>query len=613
MLLHKLKKIFIGSPLATPVEGQGATLPKTKALAVLGSDVLSSIAYASEELLIALILVGSAALIWSIPIALLVVFLLFIVMFSYRQIVSSYPNGGGAYIVTKENLGHGLSLIAGASMGLAYVLSVAVSTAASVAVLGEVVPFVAFHPVLSSVFLVILITLLNLRGMRESSTLFTLPTYLFVLCCFALIGVGVFRFMKGEITPIAQANTLLDSSLFPSISFLFFLRAFASGCVAFTGIEAISTDVRYLQDPVEKSAKRVLSVLVILLATLFIGVTALVYFSGITPVYGKTVLVQLTELVFNEPWQRNVFFCATALILFMAANTSYTSFPILGSVLAYDRFLPRQFLIVGDRLVFSNSVFWLGLIAAVFVIAFRASVHNLLPVYLVSVFIGITLSQWGMVRHHLRTLKQGWRWGLTLNSLGAITTLTVFLIIFVARFSDKTWLIVFLIPATVFIFLRINRHYMTLAKQLTLANEKNKSELKKVSHVVVVPVSSTHRGVLEALKYALSIGNDVRACCVDIKHDSTERMKIEWQKWANAVPLFVLPSPYRSVIQPLVKYLDDVLETTQCDTITVVLPEFVTKHWWENILHNQTALMIRTALLFRKRCVVISVRYHLDS
>jgi len=389
------------------------------------------------------------------------------------------------------------------------------------------------------------------------------------------------------------------------------LRAFASGCSALTGIEAISNGIPLFRTPGQQNAKITLVWMSVILGVLFLCITALAHLYGVAPKEGETAVSLLAHSIFGNSAFYYLIQSSTALILILAANTSYADFPRLSSLLAKDRYLPRQLASVGDRLVFSNGILGLSLSAVLLIILFKGDTHLLIPLYAVGVFLSFTLSQAGMVLHHLRERDDGWVRSLCFNLLGAITTCVVLVVIASTKFLLGAWMVVFLIPILVLIFTRIHAHYLAVGRELSLIGQNPPGKLEPVKHTVIVPISGIHRGVIDALRYALSISPDVRACYVEIDSAATERMQVDWQKWAHEIPFVVLRSPYRSVIAPLLEYLDDVEQTTHGDMITVIIPEFVTSKWRYQILHNQTAFLIRAALLFRRGKVVTSVRYHL--
>lgn len=606
MTFSRIKRILLGEPLISHMVGE-LRLPKWKALAVLSSDALSSVAYATEEILIPLAAFGMAAMAWSIPIALGIAALLIILTLSYRQTIDAYPRGSGAYFVVKENLGTKAGLIAGAALMIDYVLTVAVSVAAGVENIASAFPMLRAHEPAAAAAIILFLMLLKLRGVRESSNLFSFPTYLFIFSFFAMIAVGFWRIFIGDWHPVAPVL----NETYAAVPAILVLRSFASGCAALTGVEAISDSVQVFRTPASRNAKTTLVWLALILGSLFLGISVLSHLYGVMPVVaGETTISLLARSVFQGHGFYYVVQGSAALVLFLAANTAYSDFPRVCSFLAKDRFLPRQMASLGDRLVFSNGIIGLSLIAVLLIFVFKDT-HHLIPLYALGVFISFTLSQSGMVRYHFRKRERRWVRSAVLNGIGALTTGSVLVVITATKFLHGAWMVILFLPVPVWIFLRIHRHYLSVGKELSLIGVAPPSKLTPLKHTVIVPISGVHRGVIEALRYALSISPDVRACYVEIDPAATERVRVEWQRWAHEIPFVVLKSPYRSVITPLLEYIDDLEQTMQGDMITIIIPEFITARWWHQILHNQTALLIRAALMFRPRKVVTSVRYHI--
>jgi hypothetical protein len=422
------------------------------------------------------------------------------------------------------------------------------------------------------------------------------------------MGVGAWKISRGEVTPSAP----IIHEIYPEIPILLLLRSFASGCAALTGVEAISNGVTVFREPSQKNAKTTLFWMSFILGSLFLGITLLAHVYGIVPKEGETAVSLLARAIFGEKGFYYVVQASTALILFLAANTSYADFPRLASLLAKDRFLPRQLASLGDRLVFSNGILGLSISATFLIIFFKGDTHHLIPLYAVGVFLSFTLSQIGMVIHHLKKKEKGWLKSLIFNALGGLTTFIVLIVIGYTKFIHGAWMVIVFIPILVFLFFQIHRHYNTVAKQLSSSALATPKGLEPVKHTAIVPVSGIHPGVMDALRYAISISRDVRACYVELDSTSTDRIKEQWKKWAPEVPLVILRSPYRSVIGPILEYVDDVEKITHDDTITLIIPEFVTSKWYHQFLHNQTAFLLRAALRMRKGKIVTSVRYHLD-
>ncbi len=612
-LITRFKRLLIGRPLRGRHGIHGfdeSGLPKWKALPVFSSDAFSSVAYATEEILLVLSAVSGAALVYSLPVAFSIAGLLVILTFSYRKVLQEYPSGGAAYLVASENLGTGAALLAASALLLDYIMTVAVSVSASVAALASALPSLSAHRPAVALMLLALITVLNLRGIRESTAWLTIPAYLFITSIATLVGFGLYEIAKGRFLPVAAPAVGVAAE---GVTIFLLIRAFASGCAALTGIETIASRVGSFRPPVVRNAKMTLTVASFVLCGLFLGVTYLARYHGVLPENDQTVLSSLAHVLFENQWPYFVVQFSTALILLFAANHAYASFPLLASMLAKDRFLPRQLASVGDRLVFSNAIVGLAMVAAALVVFFGASVHRLIPLYAVGVFLSFTLSQAGMVVHVYRRGVEGWWKPLLVCGFGALTTFCVLIVIAVGKFSQGAWVVMLLIPALVLLFTRIKRHYVAVGRELSLDGMEAPPNLQKLKHTVIVPVSGIHRGVIDALRYAVSISDDVRACYIELDPSKTEDVQREWNRWAHEIPFVILKSPYRSVIQPLIEYVNDVEEINHDDLVTVIIPEFVTARWSQRVLHNQTAWMIRTALAFRRNKVVTSVRYHLKT
>jgi amino acid transporter len=621
-MIGQLKRVVIGSPIETARQVH-ERLNKRTALAVFSSDAMSSSAYATEEILRHLALagpalVGAAAFNYAGPIAGLIALLLIIVVFSYRQTIAAYPKGGGSYIVCSENLGRFPGLIAGAALLTDYVLTVAVSISAGVFALTSLIRPLAPYSVLIAVIAIALIALANLRGLRESGALFAAPTYIFLAMVLAMVAYAGFRWVTGDTISITPPSGPVAgpgeiefgaTSEFEPVGIFLLMASFASGCAALTGIEAIADGVPAFRKPEARNARTTLVWMAVFLLTMFLGITWLSSY-GAVPSNEESILSQIGRGVFGEGILHTVLQFATAGILFLAANTAFADFPRLASFIARDRFLPRQFTSLGDRLVFSNGVVLLAVTSALLVVIFSAKVTQLIPLYAVGVFLGFTLSQAGMVRRWFRLKEPGWQRSAFFNGLGALTTFVVLCVIVIAKFLEGAWMVVLLIPAIVLVFLGIHRHYVNAAKQLSLEGLTPPQPLR---NTVVVPVSTLHRGVVNALAYAQSIAPDnVTAVHISLDDEQTTKLKQKWEKWGRGIPLVVLESPYRSLVRPLIRYLDEMDQRHDNDVITVVLPEFVPARWWHNLLHNQTAFLLKGALLFRKNRVVADVPYRLD-
>lgn len=607
MATVNLRRLLIGDPLATS-QAQHERLGKLKALAVFASDALSSTAYATEEILFVLILAGTGALTLSIPVAAAIAVLLLIVGTSYYQTIHAYPNGGGSYIVSKDNLGTLPGLVAGAALLVDYVLTVAVSIAAGVAALFSWLPFLLPYRIELAVAAVAIVTLINLRGVRESASVFAVPTYVFMFSVFILLGVGLFRYLTRTLAPVAS---LPPESVLPgeAVTAFFILRAFSAGCTALTGVEAISNGIPAFRKPESHNAGQTLIAMVLILGSMFIGITLLAHQIGAVPQEHETVLSQVARAIFGNNLAYVLVQLSTAFILLLAANTSYADFPRLSSLIARDGYLPRPLSNIGDRLVFSNGIILLGALAAALLVLFGGDTHSLLPLYAVGVFLSFTLSQMGMVVRWFRLKTHGWQREAVINGVGAVATFVVLGVIIVTRFTHGAWIVAVLIPLIVWMFLAIHQHYLQAAAQLSLDEYGAPPRIRR--HRVIVPIANVHRGVLQALHYARTLSNDVTAVYVETDPAETVRMREKWNMWGDGVRLEVLNSDYRSIIEPLIAYLDKVDACQPDDIITVVMPQFLASRWWHNILHNQTALLLRLALLFRRGMVVTDVPYRL--
>jgi amino acid transporter len=603
-----LKQLLVGTPLPT-AQFRHERLGKATGLAVFASDALSSVAYATEEILLVLILASTAALSYSLPIGLAIAILVAVVTTSYRQTILAYPQGGGAYIVAKDNIGTVAGLIAAAALLIDYVLTVSVSVAAGIAAVTSAVPALFPYRVTVGVLAVIAIAVGNLRGVRESGRLFALPTYLFVV---SLLGLIVYGSLGALLDWMPEAPFEEHPPGLEGITLFLLLRAFASGCAALTGVEAVSNGVQAFKHPEPHNARAVMTWLGAILIVLFLGITYLAYDFGIRPSEHETVVSQLARHVFGSGAVYYEIQAVTMLILLLAANTSYADFPRLASLLAKDRFLARQFANQGDRGVFSNGIIILSALAVALVVAFGGDTNALIPLYAVGVFVSFTLSQSGMVVHWLRGGQAGWRWRMWVNGIGALTTGIVMVTIAVTKFAHGAWIVVVLIPALVAVFLLVHRHYDDVARQLSLDGAGLVTSTP-ISNTVLVLVGDLHRGVLGALKYAQSISPSPKAVYVEVDPERTRRLEEKWGAWGLGTPLIVLSSPYRSLLRPFLDYVDNLLSAGGPDHyVTIILPEFVPARWWQHLLHNQTALLIKGAMLFRKRVIVADVPYHLS-
>ncbi len=616
-MYSSLKRVFVGRPIASAEEEQ-QRLPKRIAVATFSSDAISSTAYATEEILFVVALGGSSLVLGLsklVPISLVVAVLLVIVVASYRQIIHAYPNGGGAYVVSRANLGQYPSLVAGASLMVDYVLTVAVSISAGVA---AIISLPAFHDwerhrVWMALGLVLLITLANLRGIRESGTVFAIPTYLYIVSLGGLILYGLYREVFGDLQPIpfdpAKSEAAREAG--GALGLFLIARGFSSGAVALTGIEAISNGVPAFRKPESKNAATTMVWLGIILGSLFFGVSVLAHHLHPYPSHEETVISQMGRVVYGGGPIYVILQFATAAILTLAANTAYAGFPWLSSIIARDGYLPRQLASRGDRLVFSNGIVILAVLASLLIIAFGGITNALIPLYAVGVFTSFTLSQTGMVVHHRRQKEPGWKRGMAINTVGATATALVLFIVAVTKFSSGAWLPIVVIPLIIALFLAIRRHYDRVARVLEISPSQAKPEA--INHTVVVLVGRVHQGTVKALSYARSL-RPQHLVAVYVSYDDEDRLALErqWKELEIDIPLEIVASPYRELVGPIERYIDELDARWDNDTVTVVIPEFVVGKWYEAVLHNQSALFLKAKLLFREGTVVTSVPYHVD-
>jgi amino acid transporter len=604
--LSQLKRAFVGTPIPTHL-AHHERFSRVTGLAVLSSDALSSVAYATEEILRVLVIGGVAGLWLATPIGGIIAATLAVVAFSYRQTIHAYPNGGGAYIVARENLGRTPSLIAAASLLIDYVLTVAVSIAAGVAALTSAFPTLHVSRVELSLGFVVVLMLGNLRGIRESGRIFAVPTYFFIVCILGLIGVGAWRALTGNIAPLpSTAPVTAGGGLLTTFALL---TAFSNGCTAMTGVEAVSNGVPAFRAPESRNAASTLVAMAVLSILMFSGITLLAHAFAIQPNDTETVVSQIARGAFGG---RGVAYFAvqasTMLILVLAANTAYADFPRLASIVARDRFLPRQFMTQGDRLAFSNGIIILSGLAAVLLVVFGGDTHALIPLYMIGVFVSFTLSQAGMVRHWFTSKLPRWRVNAIVNGIGAGMTGIVLVIVAITKSAEGAWIILIMIPLLVVLFEGTRRHYDSVAADLTLRGW----EPEPVGgHVVLVPLGGVQRAVVQALRYARTLSGDVRAVYVEVDPAATAAVRKDWQVWGQGVTLVTVPSPYRSLLEPLLEYIEAVRRDDPNGYVTVVLPEFVPRRLWQHLLHNQHALLIKAALLFKSRIFVTSVPFHL--
>jgi len=612
-VLDTVRRLIIGSPLPTSAASH-ERLSKVQALAVLSSDALSSVAYATEEVLMVLVAVGTAAVAGGPFIGLAIAALMVIVAGSYYQTIHAYPTGGGSYTVSRENLGINASLVAGAALLIDYLLTVAVSVSAGIAAMTSAFPALSPYRVWLALAALAITTVINLRGLRESGRVFSVPTYFFVVSMFGMILVGTIRVLTGDL-PVTPVTVTASWDTFRSLALFIILRAFASGCAALTGVEAISNGVTVFRKPEADNASKTLLWMVGLLVTMFLGITFLAHQVGVVPEEGQTVVSLIARSVFGRTVPYFLIQAATALILILAANTSFSDFPRLANLIARDRFLPQQFALVGDRLVYAVGIQALAVMAGILIIAFRAKTHALIPLYAVGVFMSFTLSQSGMVIHWWKLKTPGWRRSAAFNGVGAITTALVLIVVTISKFTHGAWITFLLIAVLVALFRGIHHHYANVAAQLSLDKAW---PTPMQNHTVIVPVDTLHRGVVKAIRYAQTIQGDLKVVTAAVDPEKAEALETAWRKVFPEVALTVLPSPYRSVVEPLITYAREFMEE-KGDYVTFILPEFVPAHPWQAILHNQAARALRQALYstyldWHDRYVVITgVRFFLHA
>jgi amino acid transporter len=609
----RTRAVVFGRPLASEEELE-ERLSKKKALAIFSSDAISSSAYATEEILRVLLLGGAAALLLSVEVAIAIAILLAVVSLSYRQVCRAYPNGGGAYVVARTNLAPIFGLIAAAALLIDYVMTVAVSTAAAIAQIQSVIPAAYDYRIAIAFTAITLITVANLRGLRESGNIFAVPTYLFVGLALSIVGIGVFHIASGTVVPVPVPENAVPFGT-EVVGVLLLLKAFAGGSVALTGVEAIANGVPAFKPPESKNAANTMSVMAVLLGILFIGLTIVAVNYGLRPTEegGASIVAMAAAATFGAGSPLTYLFAAaTALILFLAANTSFNAFPRLGAILAEDGYMPRQFAFRGDRLAYSWGIVLLAAIAFGLLWAFDGDTHALIPLYSVGVFLCFTLSQTGMVRHWLRVRDRGWPWRLTINAGGALLTAVVLAIVVYEKFEAGAYLVVILVPLLVGMMWFIHRQYAASARELAVRPDLVVRDLNREERVVV-PIPGVNRAVIQAINVARSIDDDVRAVFISDDPEHAASVRADFERQIPGVPLVVVESPYRALAGPLLAYLD-VLDAAwppdKTEPITfVVIPEYVARSWWERILYNQAAKRLRTVLLGRPHTVVVNVPY----
>jgi amino acid transporter len=610
-MLIRLKDFLIGPPIATQKLSE-KKLNKVRALAAFSPDALSSIAYANQEIYLGLLLAGSAGLSMAWPIGIAITVVLTIAAISYYQTIHAYPSGGGSYVVARSNLGTLPGLIAAAALMIDYVLTAAVSLTAGVDAIASPFPILLSYRVPLALILLVLITLVNMRGMRETGTLMSVPVYLFIFTYLPMLLLGLFVLWRdGPGTMAAVAPTVAQP-----LTLFIILHAFATGCTALTGIETISNGVPAFQSPESENAGKTLIVMAVLMGLLFLGSIGLTQSLAVIAGPHETILSALARRILGTGPVYFLIQLSTLLILTVAANSSFAGFPRVAAILAKDGFLPRQLTSLGDRLVFVNGIIILATATAILIIGFRGDSHLLVPLFAVGAFLAFTLSQGGMVLHWWRERGRSWRLKMIANGLGALATGITLIVVGITKFLEGAWITIILIPLLVVMFLRVRMHYREVSQELSLHGLP--PTLRPATPTrVVVPISGVHRGIVDAMRFAQTISNNVTGVFIELEPGSGEEVREKWMRYWPDVPLVIIPSPYRSVIEPLLEFLDKTdQEHNDGYQATVVLPEFIPAHWWEAVLHNQTAWLLKAALLYHRhnlgfQRVIIDVPYYL--
>ena len=610
-MLTKIWHLLIGSPLPTQEAGH-KRLSNPQALAAFSPDALSSIAYANQEIFLSLVVAGSAGLSYSMGIGASITILLSIVALSYFQTIHAYPSGGGSYVVARENLGKMPGLVTGAALTMGYLLTAAVSLTAGVDAIASAFPVLWGHRVTVALTILVMITIANLRGLQEMSITVGIPVYLFLGTYLLMLGYGVVRLaLDGAGSFGAVAPPAVEPVTFPLL-----LRTFAAGCTALTGIEAISNGVPTFRVPETRNAGRTLAWMAVLMGILFIGSMGLTQLLAVVPGDQETILSALARRILGSGMAYYVIQINTLLILSVAANTSFSGFPQLAMILAKDGYLPRQLTQLGDRLVYSNGILLLAGGTALMIILFQGESHALIPLFAVGVFMAFTLSQTGMVLHWLREKGKSWQGKAIINLAGAVTTLVALLIIGVSKFLDGAWIVLILVPMLVVVFRQIRAHYDEVSAELSMRGLPPSLRPAPAPRVVI-PISGVHRAMVGALNFARSISKDITALYIEFEPGKGTEMQKKWAEWWPDIPLAIVPSPYRSIVGPLLEFLDQIdNERNDGQLATVILPEFVPTRWWQSLLHNQTALLLKFSLLYHRRIhnlerVIIEVPFHL--
>lgn len=619
---------LIGRPLPT-ADAPHQTIGIPIGLAVFASDALSSSAYGTQEMLVILAALGSGAYQYVFPLSLAIIGLLAIVVISYEQTIHAYPNGGGSYIVSRDNLGELPAKIAAAALLTDYILTVAVSISSGVANLVSAVPALFDYRVWLAIGMVVFIMLINLRGVRESGNAIAIPTYFFIVSMLVVLGVGLYKYFTGSLGTVIDPPELETVHATSAILILLLLRAFSSGTSALTGVEAISNGIPAFKEPRSKNAGITLIIMSVILAAMTLGISFLTSHVQAVPSEQETVISQIVRTAYDG---RGILYIATVvstmIILILAANTSFAGFPRLSAIVAMDGFLPRQLAYRGSRLVYSNGILLLAVVAGVLILAFNASVTRLIPLYAIGVFLSFTLSQFGMAlrwkkigqlkqgqelkeRGSTLVYEKGWQTKMGINAIGAVLTGIVMFVFAITKFSQGAWLVIIIIPLMVILFSNIHRHYRNLAGDLSLETIGTPAPVHRQR--VILPIGGVHRGTLAALRYARTLSDDITAVHVSIDPEESARIQQKWEIWGDGHRLVILESPFRTFMEPLLEYIDEIDNLKQPkEVITIVVPEFVPRHWWSNMLHTKTANTLREALHFRKDIIITNVPYQVD-
>lgn len=611
-MLNRFLDVLTGKPLANEQRAsEKYNVPF--GLAIMASDAISSVAYAAEEILYVLIgVIGLASYQWLGWVSLMIIGLLFMLTISYIQIIKAYPHGGGAYIVAKENIGVKAGLVAAASLLIDYILTVAVSASAGMEAIVSAFPSLAKHEVILVVALIIVLTILNLRGISESSRIFSIPTYLFIFSMLFMIVYGLIRYsLYGAPAPMINAPIKAAGD----ISLYLILRAFSSGCSALTGLEAVSNSVPNFKEPSQKNAIFVMILLSILIFFIFGGTSILARFYHAYPTAqgSPTVISQIAHGVFGKTFMFYAVQITTAIILLMACNTAFTGFPMLMYVIGKDRFAPRQFTIRGKRLSFSTGIIALSFVACILVVVFSATTHRLIPLYSVGVFLSFTLAQTGMVIHWKKSNEAGWKQRAFINGFGAFISLITAIIIIYEKFTEGAWIVAILIPVLILIMMSIEKHYTNVAANLSTSHDEliNANIDKKFTHIVVVPIQSLNKATLNALQYARSITPNVIALSIYTDKSELEKLEDKWKDIHTDILLVAEYSPYRAIVTPLINYIDTIAKSAgEDEIITLLLSQFIVNEWWGSLLHNHTSFLLRETILHNENIVVSTYPYH---